>query len=85
MVRLIYAKKPNGPTMSVSKAFIEAGGKPNSLFSPAYLASVPKILATCTPKLSQPVVDAWLADMKAQGIDGQALLDEAKQLIADYK
>ena len=34
---------------------------------------------------AQPVVDGWLADMEKQGIDGQALIDEAKQLIADYK
>ena len=34
---------------------------------------------------AQPVVDGWLADMEAKGIDGQALIDEAKQLIADYK
>ena len=34
---------------------------------------------------AQPVVDAWLADMESQGIDGQALIDEARQLIADYK
>ncbi len=34
---------------------------------------------------AQPVVDGWLADMKSQGIDGQALIDEARQLIADYK
>ena len=33
---------------------------------------------------AQPVVDAWLADMESKGIDGQALIDEAKQLIADY-
>lgn len=34
---------------------------------------------------AQPVVDGWLADMESQGIDGQALIDEARQLIADYK
>ena len=34
---------------------------------------------------AQPVVDDWLADMESQGIDGQALIDEARQLIADYK
>ena len=34
---------------------------------------------------AQPVVDTWLADMESQGIDGQALIDEARQLIADYK
>ena len=32
-----------------------------------------------------PVVDAWLADMTEKGIDGQALIDEARSLIAAYK
>ena len=33
---------------------------------------------------AQPVVDEWLADMESRGIDGQALIDEARALIADY-
>ncbi|EBA14635.1 TRAP dicarboxylate transporter, DctP subunit [Roseobacter sp. SK209-2-6] len=35
-------------------------------------------------KLSQPVYDNWLADMSEKGIDGQALLEEATQLIEKY-
>jgi hypothetical protein len=33
---------------------------------------------------AQPVYDQWLADMQSKGIDGQALLDEARALIAKY-
>ena len=33
---------------------------------------------------AQPVIDAWLADMESKGIDGQALIDEAKALIEAY-
>jgi TRAP-type C4-dicarboxylate transport system substrate-binding protein len=33
---------------------------------------------------AQPVYDAWLAEMEAKGIDGQALIDEAKALMAEY-
>jgi TRAP-type C4-dicarboxylate transport system substrate-binding protein len=33
---------------------------------------------------AQPVYDEWLADMKSKGIDGDALLAEAKELIAKY-
>ncbi|PID62631.1 MAG: C4-dicarboxylate ABC transporter [Gammaproteobacteria bacterium] len=33
---------------------------------------------------SQPVIDEWIADMDARGIDGQALVDEAKALIDKY-
>ncbi len=33
---------------------------------------------------AQPVIDTWLADMESKGIDGQALIDEAKALIEAY-
>lgn len=33
---------------------------------------------------AQPVVDRWVADMDAKGIDGQALIDQAKGLIDQY-
>lgn len=33
---------------------------------------------------AQPVYDAWLADMTEKGIDGQALIDEAKSLMEAY-
>ncbi len=33
---------------------------------------------------SQPVYDAWIADMDSKGIDGQALIDEARALIDQY-
>ena len=31
-----------------------------------------------------PVVDAWVAEMNSKGIDGQALIDRAKELMAAY-
>jgi TRAP-type C4-dicarboxylate transport system substrate-binding protein len=33
---------------------------------------------------SQPIYDEWVADMNAKGIDGQALIDEARMLIDKY-
>jgi hypothetical protein len=33
---------------------------------------------------AQPVIDGWVAEMKEKGIDGQALLDEARALIDKY-
>lgn len=33
---------------------------------------------------AQPIYDTWIADMAAQGIDGQALIDEARRLMAEY-
>ncbi len=35
-------------------------------------------------KAARPVYDKWLADMESKGIDGQALLTEAQELIAKY-
>jgi TRAP-type C4-dicarboxylate transport system substrate-binding protein len=32
---------------------------------------------------AQPVIDRWVAEMDGQGIDGQALIDQAKKLIAE--
>ena len=34
--------------------------------------------------LSQPIYDEWIADMDSKGKDGQALLDEARELITKY-
>ncbi|MEY8828771.1 TRAP transporter substrate-binding protein [Sedimentitalea sp. XS_ASV28] len=33
---------------------------------------------------SQPIYDQWVADMDSKGIDGQALIDEARSLIDQY-
>jgi TRAP-type C4-dicarboxylate transport system substrate-binding protein len=33
---------------------------------------------------AQPIYDEWVADMESKGIDGQALIDEARMLIAKY-
>ncbi len=35
-------------------------------------------------KLSQPIYAQWVADMASKGKDGQALIDEARTLIAKY-
>ncbi len=34
--------------------------------------------------LAEPVYTSWIADMAAKGIDGQALIDEAQALMAEY-
>lgn len=34
--------------------------------------------------VAQTIIDGWIADMDAQGKDGQALFDRAKELIAKY-
>ncbi|MEO1362992.1 MAG: C4-dicarboxylate ABC transporter, partial [Pseudomonadota bacterium] len=34
---------------------------------------------------AQPIYDEWIADMESKGIDGQALIDEAKSLMDAYE
>ncbi|MEP2533023.1 TRAP transporter substrate-binding protein [Shimia sp.] len=33
----------------------------------------------------QPIYDTWIADMEKRGLDGQAMIDEAKMLMEEYK
>ena len=33
---------------------------------------------------AQPVIENWVGEMKGKGLDGQALLDEARALINKY-
>ncbi|MBY6049842.1 TRAP transporter substrate-binding protein [Vannielia litorea] len=35
-------------------------------------------------ELSEPIYAEWIADMESKGIDGQALIDEARAKIAEY-
>ncbi|WP_372612346.1 TRAP transporter substrate-binding protein [Aquicoccus sp.] len=36
-------------------------------------------------ELARPVYDEWIADVEEKGIDGQALIDEARALMSDYE
>ncbi len=36
-------------------------------------------------EIAKPVYANWIADMESKGIDGQALIDQARALMADYK
>ena len=42
----------------------------------------PAEVAKLRAKIEQPVIDRWIGEMKAKGVDGQALVDEARALIA---
>ena len=35
--------------------------------------------------MARPIYDAWIADMDSKGIDGQALIAEARALMESYK
>lgn len=36
-------------------------------------------------EIVRPIYDEWVADMKGKGVDGQALIDEARALMSSYK
>lgn len=44
----------------------------------------PAEAAKLRAKVEQPVIDRWIAEMKDKDVDGQALVDEARALIAKY-
>jgi TRAP-type C4-dicarboxylate transport system substrate-binding protein len=41
-------------------------------------------VAKLRARIEQPVIDRWVAEMKGNGVDGQALVDEARALIAKH-
>ena len=41
-------------------------------------------VAKLRARIEQPVIDRWIAEMKGKGVDGQALVDEARALIAKH-
>jgi TRAP-type C4-dicarboxylate transport system substrate-binding protein len=41
-------------------------------------------VAKLRARIEQPVIDRWVAEMKGKGVDGQALVDEARALIAKH-
>lgn len=41
-------------------------------------------VAKLRARIEQPVIDRWVAEMNGKGVDGQALVDEARALIAKY-
>ncbi|PIE07497.1 MAG: C4-dicarboxylate ABC transporter [Rhodobacterales bacterium] len=41
--------------------------------------------AAAWQELVNPIYESWIAEMDAKGIDGQALIDEARALMAEYE
>ncbi len=48
------------------------------------IISIPAEEAKKWEELALPIYDAWVADMQSKGIDGRALIDEARALMAEY-
>ncbi len=63
----------------------EGPGKAKAEESGEIITMPPAEVAKLRAKIEQPVIDRWIAEMKAKGVDGQALVDEARALIAKYQ
>ncbi len=68
-----------------------AGRTQEAYDAPGRELAVDNNIITLSPEQSaewqeaaQPVIDNWVAEMDGRGLDGQALLDEARELIAQY-
>lgn len=48
------------------------------------IITIPESEVALWRDLSAPVYDRWIADMAGRGIDGQALIDRARVLMADF-
>lgn len=48
------------------------------------IITIPEAEVATWRAAAQPIYDTWVADMANQGIDGQALIDEARALMAEY-
>lgn len=48
------------------------------------IRTIPQEEAALWAQMAQPIYADWVADMAARGIDGQALIDEARALMAEF-
>ncbi len=62
----------------------EVPGKKKAAASGEIIKMAPAEVAKLRAMVEQPVIDRWIADVTAKGIDGKALVEEARQLISKY-
>lgn len=76
----------SGPDVSASfaKAMHDADIPGRQMSSKNKINVVPAAEIDKWIQASQPVIDAWVAEVKAKGIDGQALLSTARALTEKY-
>lgn len=48
------------------------------------IITIPEAEVAAWRDAAQPIYDAWVAEMATLGIDGQALIDEARRLMAEF-
>ncbi len=62
----------------------EIPGRNKAAESGELIKMAPAEVAKLRARIEQPVIDRWVAEMNKKGIDGQALVDEARALIKKY-
>jgi TRAP-type C4-dicarboxylate transport system substrate-binding protein len=62
----------------------EVPGEKKAAASGEIILLPPAEVAKLRAMVEQPVTDRWIADVSAKGIDGKALVEEARQLISKY-
>lgn len=62
----------------------EGPGRKKAAASGEIIKMAPAEVAKLRAMVEQPVIDRWIADVTAKGIDGKALVEEARQLISKY-
>lgn len=68
----------------IGKAFLAADIEGKKLTVNNTTNVIPKAELENWKKLSQPLTDAWVADMNAKGQNGKQMLDDARALIAKH-
>ena len=68
----------------IGKAFLAADEAGKKLTTGNTTNVIPKAELDKWKKLSQPLVDQWVADMNAKGANGKEMLETAKALIAKH-
>jgi TRAP-type C4-dicarboxylate transport system substrate-binding protein len=62
----------------------EEPGMKKAAASGEIIKMAPAEVAKLRAMVEQPVIDRWVADVNGKGIDGKALVEEARQLISKY-
>lgn len=62
----------------------EEPGMKKAAASGEIIKMAPAEVAKLRAMVEQPVIDRWVADVNGKGIDGNALVEEARQLISKY-
>jgi TRAP-type transport system periplasmic protein len=82
--KVIDANSGQALSGQIGKAFLQADAEGKKLTVKNTTNVIPKAELENWKKVGQPLIDAWVADMNAKGLNGQQMLDGARALIAKH-